>query len=51
MENITLKPVSGPREVDVDMGEGTEQQDEPTLVRLGKRSVLKVSTHFVSKGS
>lgn len=51
MENITLKSVSVSREVDVDMGEGTEQRDESTLARLGKRPVLKVSTHFASKGS
>ena len=50
MENITLKPVSVSREVDVDVAEGTEQRDKSTLARLGKRSVLKVSTHFASKG-
>jgi hypothetical protein len=49
MENITLKPVSVSREVDVDIGEGTEQRDESALTRLGKRPVLKVSTHFASR--
>ena len=50
MENITLKPVSMSREVGLNMGEVSEQRDESTLARLGKRSVLKVSTQFVYNG-
>lgn len=41
-----LKPVSISREVVHNMGEGSEQRDESTLARLGKRPVLKVSTHL-----
>ncbi|CAI7611555.1 unnamed protein product [Penicillium glandicola] len=48
MENVTLKPVRGYREVDVDTGEGIQQRDESTLARLGKRSVLKRNFGFMS---
>ncbi len=51
MENITLKPVSMSREVGFNRGEVSEQRDESTLARLGKRSVLKVSTQSVYNGS
>lgn len=51
MENITLKPVSMSREVGFNRGEVSEQRDESTLARLGKRSVLKVSTQSVHNGS